>query len=202
MGLLDLIVPDVETKIETKKTFSEKEQDEKVARDEVEKAMFNQSNDVGELEGLDEDLQTSLKSQDTEGQINKDTIRSLYVTEESAFRAPCVVLDFSNVKSMREYILNQIKIVVKSDTFISKNYTGKEYEDVLNELETTVYTMTKNKTVRLGRINKNKSLRLLIQLMMQAGIGELNKDFKVLYSVDGNEFKAKDLKSSNDFINI
>lgn len=210
---INLVVPDVDTDISSfthqESNLSATEIELAKARDEAERRMFgndgsNNEINVGE-EKEDTKEKDELASTSIEEQINKDVIRQVYVKED-ILRYPCTIVDFTSAKNMRVSILQQLRTVVMSDDEVKEvregrlKYTQGNIEDLEQTLDTYVYTKYGDKVVLAGRINKNRSLRLIVNLLSQADIGEVDKDYSVLYAEKEGPFKRMNLQNSCDFI--
>lgn len=204
---LGLEVPDAETDLSSLQTKKSSEQVEaeklKEAQQKAEEHMFSSSGNNSDIEVSPLDYENAeSSSESTREQIVKDTVRTVFVTEEKSLKYPCVIIDLTNAKNMSMSLLRQIKTIVYSRDDIHKA-CGDDLDAVnkmIDDLETSVYTKYGNKVVNIGFINKNDKLRLMIQLLIQANIGEMDKDFSVLYAEKKDEFRSMNIRNSCDFI--
>lgn len=201
---LDLIVPDVDTDTGSSNSGSEKERQEKERqiREEKERELFQEDTNENIIPSPYECDET-LISRSTEEQINKDTVRTVYVTEEDNLRYPCVILDFTNAINMSMIILREIYNVIENPDEIVKLHSKEEAEQLLENLDTNVYTKYGDKTVLIGMIDKNKWLRLIIKLLEQAKIGELGKNYTIKLAQSKEKgFENMNENNSCDFIQL
>lgn len=204
---LNLEVPDIETDISSLQdsNTNKKEQgiDNNTVENKEEEMFIKDDSSEIEISPL-EDISIDSSSNITREQITKDSVRTIFVNEEDSLKYPCTIIDLTNAKNLSISLLNQLKTLVYTRDDIHEKCVDNLdlINDMINNLETSVYTKYGSKVVHIGYINKNDTLRIIIKILIQANIGEQGKNFNVLYAGESGKFKSMNEHNCCDLVHL
>ena len=203
---LGLVVPDLEEVEKTEEKEVQSQVKEEVTQAEngksdkdEEESVFNDSNDDIEIDTeTGEVYDKHLISKSTEEQINKKVIRTVYVDEHTTLNFPCIIIDFSNASGITMDLLIALKNCVTDEKELYIQYNDEEkINEILETLDTFVYTKSETKITLIGRINKSESGYIIQKLIESA---RLDGDYAIYHGDNGKLRKSKGKQS--DYRNV
>ena len=202
---LGLVVPELEEIEKAKEEEVQSQVKEDVAEEkndkteEKEETVFSDSNDDIEIDTeTGEVFDKHLISKSTEEQINKKVIRTVYVDEQTTLNFPCIIIDFSNASGITMDLLIALKNCVTDEKELYIQYSSEEkVNEILDTLDTYVYTKSATKITLIGRINKAESGYIIQKLIESA---KLDGEYCIYHGEYGKLRKAKGKQS--DYRNV
>lgn len=202
---LGLVVPELEEIEKTKEEEVQSQVKEDVAKEknntteEKEETIFSDSNDDIEIDTETGDVYDKhLISKSTEEQINKKVIRTVYVDEQTTLNFPCIIIDFTNASGITMDLLIALKNCVTDEKELYIQYNSEEkVNEILNTLDTYVYTKSATKITLIGKINKAESGYIIQKLIESA---KLDGEYCIYHGDNGKLRKAKGKQS--DYRNV
>ena len=202
---LGLVVPELEEIEKAKEEEVQSQVKEDVAEEkndkteEKEETVFSDSNDDIEIDTeTGEVFDKHLISKSTEEQINKKVIRTVYVDEQTTLNFPCIIIDFSNASGITMDLLIALKNCVTDEKELYIQYNSEEkVNEILDTLDTYVYTKSATKITLIGRINKAESGYIIQKLIESA---KLDGEYYIYHGENGKLRKAKGKQS--DYRNV
>lgn len=202
---LGLVVPELEEIEKTKEEEVQSQVKEDAAEEknntteEKEETIFGSSNDDIEIDAeTGEVYDKHLISKSTEEQINKKVIRTVYVDERTTLNFPCIIIDFTNASGITMDLLVSLKNCVTDEKELYIQYSSEEkVNEILNTLDTYVYTKSATKITLIGKINKAESGYIIQKLIESAKLGG---EYCIYHGDNGKLRKAKGKQS--DYRNV